>query len=220
MSVSDAVAARRSCRAFLDDAVDTNIVRDIVVRASRAASGGNVQPWRVYLLHGARMEAFKAGMAERTAKGLVDTPEYPVYPSPLKEPYRSQRFAVGEEMYARLGIPREDKMARLAWFANNYQFFGAPVGVFVFVDRDMGAAQWTDLGGYMATVTLLLEEAELASCSQECWSVQHRFVSEFVGAPEAEMLFAGIAVGHADTAHPVNGFTTNRADPAVWLRDA
>ncbi len=220
MSVSEAVATRRSCRAFVDDAVDVDVVRDVLIKASRAASGGNVQPWRVYLLHGDRMAAFKAGMAERTDKGLVDAPEYPVYPAPLKEPYRTQRFAVGEEMYARLGIPREDKMARLKWFANNYQFFGAPVGVFVFVDRDMGAAQWTDLGGYMATVTLLLEEVGLASCSQECWSVQHRFVSDFVGAPEEEMLFAGLAIGHADMDHPVNGFMTDRAAPEVWLRDA
>jgi hypothetical protein len=163
------------------------------------------------------MTEFKAGMAEKKS---VYAPEYPVYPQPLKEPYRSQRFAVGEAMYERLGIPREDKMARLAWFANNFQFFGAPVAAFVAVDRDMGAAQWTDLGGYMATVTLLLEEAGLASCSQECWSVQHKFVSEFVGMPEEEMLFAGIAIGRADTAHPVNGFMTDRAAPEVWLRDA
>ena len=220
MSVAEAVAARRSCRAFLSDAIDADLVRDVLVKASRAASGGNVQPWRIYLLHGERMDTFKAGIAERVAKGLVDTPEYPVYPSPLKEPYRTQRFAVGEEMYARLGIPRKDKMARLAWFANNYQFFGAPMAVFVAVDIDMVTAQWTDLGGYMATVTLLLEEAGLASCSQECWSVQHTFVSRFVGMPANEMLFAGIAIGKADVEHPVNGFMTARAAPEVWLRDA
>jgi nitroreductase len=208
MSVAEAVAARRSCRAFLSDAIDADFVRDVLVKASRAASGGNVQPWRIYLLHGERMDTFKAGIAERVAKGLVDTPEYPVYPSPLKEPYRTQRFAVGEEMYARLGIPREDKMARLEWFANNYQFFGAPMAVFVAVDIDM------------VTVTLLLEDAGLASCSQECWSVQHKFVSRFVGMPAKEMLFAGIAIGKADVEHPVNGFMTARAAPEVWLRDA
>jgi nitroreductase len=156
VKVSEAVAQRRSCRAFLEDGVDAELVREVLVKASRAASGGNVQPWRVFLLHGDRMVAFKGAMAERSAKGLVDTPEYPVYPQPLKEPYRSQRFAVGESMYERLGIPREDKLARLAWFANNFQFFGAPVAAFVFVDRDLGAAQLSDLGGYMATVKLLL----------------------------------------------------------------
>lgn len=220
MNVTGAVAARRSCRAFLEGGVDPALVRNILVQASRAASGGNVQPWRIYFLQGDRMAAFKAAMAERSAKGLVDAPEYPVYPQPLKEPYRSQRFAVGEAMYAQLGIPREDKAARLTWFANNFQFFGAPMAMFVFTDRDMGAAQWTDLGGYMATVSLLLEEAGLASCSQECWCVQHKFVSQFVGALEEEMLFAGMAIGRADPDHAVNGFMTDRADADVWLRDA
>ena len=72
----------------------------------------------------------------------------------------------------------------------------------------------------MASVTLLLEEAGLASCSQECWSVQHKFVSEFIGTPDAEMLFAGISIGVADRGHPVNGFMTDRAELDVWLRDA
>ena len=220
MNVSQAVAQRRSCRAFLDTEINVDTVRDVLVKAARAASGGNVQPWRVVLLHGARMAEFKAEMAERSAKGLVDTPEYPVYPQPLKEPYRSQRFAVGETMYAQLGIPRDDKMARLKWFANNYQFFGAPVAAFLFVDRDMGAAQWTDLGGYLANVMLLLEEAGLASCPQEVWSTQHKFVSGFVNAPAEEMLFAGLSIGLPDTAHPLNDFMTTRAEPEVWLRDA
>ena len=156
-------------------------------------------------------------MAERSAKGLVDTPEYPVYPSPLKEPYRSQRFAVGETMYDRLGIPREDKPARLKWFANNYQFFGAPSAAFLFVDREMVIAQWTDLGAYLGTVMLLLEEAGLASCPQEAWVTQHKFVSGFLDVPEELMLFAGLAIGYADEDHPVNGFRTERAPAAEWL---
>ncbi|MBR9862369.1 MAG: nitroreductase [Rhodobacteraceae bacterium] len=220
MNVSQAVAQRRSCRAFLDQPVDPDLVREVLIKAARAASGGNVQPWRLYLLHGDRMADFKAQMAERSAKGMVDAPEYPVYPSPMKEPYRSQRFGVGETMYAQLGIPRDDKPARLEWFANNFQFFGAPVAAFLFVDRDMGAAQWSDLGGYLATVMLLLEEAGLGSCPQEAWCTQHKFVSEFVSAPAEEMLFAGLAIGLPDTAHPVNGFMSERAEPEVWLQDA
>ena len=220
MKVSEAVAQRRSCRAFTNNAVDVDAVREVLVKAARAASGGNVQPWRLYLLHGGRMADFKAQMAERSAKGLVDVPEYPVYPQPLKEPYRSQRFQVGEEMYARLGIPREDKAARLKWFANNFQFFGAPVAAFLYTDRDMGAAQWSDLGGYLANVMLLLEEAGLGSCPQECWVVQNKFVSDFIGMPAEEMLFAGVAIGVPDAAHPVNGFMTARAETDVWLREA
>jgi nitroreductase len=216
--VSQAVAQRRSCRAFLPDVVDIALVRDVLVKANRAASGGNVQPWRVYVLTGERLADFKSQMADRSAKGFVETPEYPVYPASLKEPYRSQRFEVGETMYAHLGIPRADKAKRLEWFANNLQFFGAPVALFLYVDREMGAAQWTDLGGFLATTMLLLEEAGLASCAQEAWCMQHGFVSGFLGSFAEEMLFCGLAIGKPDKAHPVNGFMTARADPDIWLR--
>lgn len=217
MNVSEAVARRRSCRAFTDEPVDPELVRDVLTRAGRTASGGNVQPWKVWMLNGKRMDAFKALMRARTEKGLVDPPEYPVYPSPLKAPYRDWRFAVGETMYARLGIPREDKAARLRWFANNYQFFGAPAGAFIFIDRDMTIAQWTDLGAYLATAMLLFEEAGLATCPQEAWTTQWKAVSEFLGVPDELMLYAGLAIGHADESHPVNSFRTERADPSEWL---
>lgn len=219
MNVSDAVASRRSCRAFTDQSVDPTLIREVFEKAARTASGGNVQPWRVWLLSGDRMADFKALMAERSAKGLIDSPEYPVYPSPLKAPYRDYRFAVGEAMYAELGIPREDKLARLQWFAKNYQFFDAPAGAFLYVDRDMTIAQWTDLGAYFATVMLLFEEAGIATCPQECWTTQWKSVSDFLGAPEELMLFAGMAIGHADPDAPVNRLRTDRADPATWLNE-
>lgn len=220
MTVSDAVANRRSCRAFTDAPVDPALIHDVFTAAARTASGGNLQPWQVWLLQGERMDDFKALMRDRTDNGLIDTPEYPVYPQPLKAPYRDYRFAVGEAMYARLGIPRENKTARLEWFKNNYQFFGAPAGAFLFVDREMVIAQWTDLGAYLATVMLLFEEAGIATCPQECWSTQWKAVSEFLSTPPELMLFAGLAIGHADETAPVNGLRTDRADPASWLHEA
>lgn len=219
MTVANAVAARRSCRAFTDEPVEPALIREVFEAAARTASGGNVQPWKVWMLSGDRMEAFKAVMRDRTDKGAFDTPEYPVYPAPLKAPYRDYRFAVGETMYAQLGIPRESKMDRLTWFANNYQFFGAPAGAFLYVDRDMTIAQWTDLGAFLATAMLLFEERGIATCPQECWSTQWSAVSSFLGTPDELMLFAGLAIGHADDASPVNGFRTDRADPQSWLFD-
>ncbi|MEM7439220.1 MAG: nitroreductase [Pseudomonadota bacterium] len=220
MKVSDAIAQRRSCRAFLDTPPAPDLVRDVLVKAARTASGGNVQPWQVWTVQGDRMDDFKALMAERSAKGLIDSPEYPVYPQPLKAPYRDYRFAVGEAMYAELGIPRDDKQTRLKWFANNYQFFGAPAGAFLFVDRDMTIAQWTDLGAYLTTAMLLFEEAGLATCPQECWTTQWKAVSEFLGTPDDLMLFAGLAIGYHDPDAPVNRLHTDRADPSAWLHQA
>ena len=220
MTVTEALANRRSCRAFTNEPVDPAVVREVFELAARTASGGNVQPWKVWMLTGERMDDFKALMKGRTDAGLVDTPEYPVYPAPLKAPYRDYRFAVGETMYAQLGIPREDKMARLRWFANNYQFFGATAGAFLYVDRDMTIAQWTDLGAYLANAMLLFEERGIATCPQECWTTQWKAVSQFLGTPDELMLFAGLAIGHADPQAPVNGFRTQRADPESWLFEA
>ncbi|MEM9011882.1 MAG: nitroreductase [Pseudomonadota bacterium] len=217
VTVSEAVARRRSIRAFTDRPVETDMLVEILRRAARAPSGGNLQPWQVYLLNGPSMTAFREMMEPRIAAGDVDSPEYPVYPSPLKSPYRERRFAVGEALYARLGIPREDKAARLAWFAENYRFFHAPAALFLFVDRDMGAAQWSDLGGYLQTVMLLLVEAGLASCPQEAWFLHHSVVQSFVEAPEELMLFCGLSIGEPAPEAAVNGLVAERADPAEWL---
>ena len=116
---------------------------EVFEAASRAPSGGNVQPWKIVILCGEKLDNFKALMRERLSgkpHPEGEASEYSVYPSKIKEPYRTARFEVGEEMYGLLGIPREDKAKRLEWFANNYQFFGAPAAAFCFVDRVMGAA--------------------------------------------------------------------------------
>lgn len=218
MDVSEAIAARRSVRAFTSQTLPEGQLVRLLEQAARAPSGGNLQPWQVAVLEGDAMARFRAIMAPRIENGTVDTPEYPVYPPNLHEPYRSRRFAVGEAMYARLGIPRADKPARRAWFANNARFFGAPAAVFVFVDRAMGAAQWSDLGMFLQSFMLLAQEAGLATCPQEYWSVHHEVVTAFCNTPQEVMLFSGVAVGYEDTAHPVNALRTERAPRDEWLK--
>ena len=215
MDVSDAVHHRKSVRSFLDTPVPDETVRALLTAAARAPSGGNVQPWRMYVVNGDRMTDFLAFMDGRDA----DTPEYEVYPANLWDPYRTNRFALGEAMYATMGIPREDKAARFAHLARNYRFFDAPCGLFCFVDRGMGPPQWSDLGMFLQTFMLLAVEAGLETCAQEAWSSFGASVHEFVGAPEDEMLFCGIALGHADWDAPVNGLESERMpldDWATW----
>ena len=116
MSVKDAVSARRSTRAFLPNPVPEALLHDVLERATRAPSGGNVQPWRLYVLNGKSMSNFRATMDERLRiNPLGEQPEYAVYPPSLGEPYRAWRFEVGEAMYACLGIPRDAKADRLQW---------------------------------------------------------------------------------------------------------
>lgn len=214
MSVSDAVRARKSVRAFLPDPVDNQQLAELLELAARAPSGGNVQPWRIYVVNGAAMERFRAFIAERPP----EEPEYHIYPPGLWEPYRTNRFALGEAMYATIGIAREDKAGRLAQFAKNRDFFGAPAAIFCFIDRRMGPPQWSDLGMFLQTFMLLAREAGLDTCPQEFWAAYPKSVHEFVGAPEEEMLFCAVAVGHADWSHPINTLQSERMPLDQWCR--
>lgn len=211
-SVSDALASRRSIRAFLDKPVDGRLLRGILEKAARAPSGGNLQPWHLHVVGGERLDELKAQVRDKLeTRPMGEDPEYDVYPKNLVSPYRDRRFQVGEDMYGLLGIPREDKAARLRWFARNFQFFDAPVALFCYVDRRMGPPQWSDLGMYLQSVMLLLREAGLDSCPQECWSRFPRLISDFLETPEEQMLFTGMAIGYRDDEAAVNQLRARRA---------
>lgn len=210
-TVSDAVASRRSIRAFTEKPVDPTELRELIELAARAPSGGNLQPWRIIVYGGEELARLKAAIGERIEENSrFDEPEYNIYPPGLTEPYNTYRFRVGEQLYNLLGIPREDKLGRFQQLLKNYQFFGAPVGLFCYVDRQMGPAQWSDLGMYLQTLMLLLRERGLSSCAQECWATYHTSVDAFVKPPSEWMLFCGMAIGYPDLTHPINHLHAER----------
>ncbi|WP_309606794.1 nitroreductase [Phenylobacterium sp.] len=213
MNVSEAVAARVSIRAFKPDPVPGEVVADILVRAAAAPSGGNLQPWRVYGLAGAPLAEFKAQVA---ANPFGEAAEYEVYPANLWDPFRTRRFQNGEDLYATLGIPRDDRPARLRQLAKNGDFFGAPVGLFFCLDRQLGPPQWADLGMFMQTVMLLAVERGLDTCAQEYWARYPRTIASFVGVPDDHMVFAGMALGHREPGHPINSLKAARDGVEVW----
>jgi nitroreductase len=210
MNVVEAIAARRSVRAFLDKEISQALLRRVLARAARAPSGGNLQPWRIYVLTGAPLASLKERMRARLAVPSPDPLEYDIYPEKLWEPYRTERFRVGEMLFDKLGIPRDNRKARVAQFHNNYEFFGAPAGLFCYIDRRMGLPQWSDLGMYLENVMLLLCEEGLASCPQESWSTYNRVVAAALSPPPELMLFCGMAIGYEDASAPVNRLRTER----------
>ena len=215
MNVVDAVNARLSVRQFLPTAVSDDQLRSLLSDASRSPSGGNVQPWRMYVVNGDSLTRMREFL---TTQPPVEEPEYEIYPKSISEPYRTNRFTIGEQMYATLDIAREDKPGRLRQFAHNNDFFSAPAAMFCFIDRQMGPPQWSDLGMFLQTFMLLAVENGLATCAQEYWSVRHKAVSAFVGAPENEMLFCGLAIGYADTSAPINSLRSERMPVDEWTR--
>lgn len=210
--VSSALKTRISIRAFLDKPVSEEQIREILEIAKFAPSGGNTQPWRVHVVLGAGrdrlVETVKKAMAENP---LADEAEFPIYPPSLWEPYRTRRYALGEAMYERLGIPREDKPARLAHLARNFEFFGAPAGVFFSLDRRFNENQWAHLGMLMFAVTLVAADKGLATCMQESWMTRAKTVSKFLGLPDDQRLYCGMALGYADPDAVVNKLRSERA---------
>jgi nitroreductase len=212
MDVRDAIATRYSCRAFLPTPVPVETVRDILCRAARAPSGGNLQPWLVHALAGERLEALKDQLRPRFEKELPrgEGAEYQVYPVHLKEPYYTRRARVGSQLYDSIGVPREDRPARYRQFSRNYLFYDAPVGLFVSTDRSMGPPQWSDLGGFIQSISLLARACGLHTCAQEAWTSWHKTVSAFLKLPPEHILFCGIALGHADEDAPINRWRSER----------
>jgi nitroreductase len=212
LNVSEAVESRKSVRQFLSTPVDPALIRRVLAAATRAPSGGNLQPWHLHVVGGEPLRQFKALMRERIAQAPEGEPmEYAIYPRELGSPYRERRFAVGEDLYRSLGLPREDKRGRLNQLANNFAFFGAPLALFCSVGRGMGPPQWADLGMFLQTVMLLLREAGLHSCAQESWARYPATVGQFLALPSDRMLFAGMAIGYEDTAAPINQWRAARA---------
>lgn len=217
MEVSAAVATRRSVRGFLDIPVERALLRALAVKAARAATGGNIQPWHIDIVDGAAIAELRAIMAGKLARRETEAPGYDIYPREMGDHHKARTFAVGEGLYGHLGIPREDKAARRQWFARNFAFFGAPAAYFVTVDRRMGPPQWADCGMYLQNLMLLAVEAGLATCSQECWAMYPETVERFLRTPTERMLFCGVAIGYEDPADPANRLRTERADATEWL---
>jgi nitroreductase len=200
MDIYEAVRSRRAVRAFTGRSVPRETLERVLAAAARAPSGGNLQPWNVYVLTGEPLEALKRCIALRLAAGdRGDEPEFDMYPPLLGSPSRERRAAAGEQRYCALGIGRDDRAERQREVARNWDCFGARTALFCYIDRAMGSPQWADLGMYLQTVMLLLRGEGLHSCPQLAWSVYRTSVAEVVSPPPELMLFCGMSIGYEDT---------------------
>lgn len=211
MTATEAITSRRSIRAFTNDDVADDLIRTILTDAARAPSGTNIQPWHITVLQGdalanlvdAAQAAFDSGDRNEKAD------EY--YPTEFVEPYLARRRKIGWDMYGLLGIEKGeyDKMA--AQHRKNYEFFGAPVGIFFTLHKTMQSGGWMDLGLYMANVMALAREHGLHTCPQAAWQDYAHVVHEHLQLPEDQVVVVGLALGYEDTEHPVNALRTERA---------
>lgn len=211
--VDRAISARRSVRAFLDTPVDPAIIREILQVASRAPSGTNTQPWKVYVLTGAARERLSAEIVDTfldPAKVVQHHEEYDYYPQEWIEPFIGRRRKVGFDLYGLLGLQKDDKQGMKQQHARNYQFFDAPVGLIFTVDRIMGKGSWLDYGMFMENVMISAIGHGLATCPQAAFNQFHKIIERQLELPENEMVVCGMALGYEDKAVIVNTLKTAR----------
>src|SRR6476620_6950254 len=210
MDVYEAVTSRRAVRGFTDQQIPREVLERVLAAAASSPSGSNIQPWRIFVVTGEPLARLKKLATERVAAGDPwDEREYVMYPAALKSPYAERRSAFGKERYSALGIEREDWEARQRAAIANWDCFGAPAALFCYIDRDLGPAQWADLGMYLQTVMVLLRAEGLHSCPQMAWSQVRETVAEIVSPPDELMLFCGMSIGYEDPA--VSYIRTGRA---------
>jgi nitroreductase len=223
--VDAAIRSRMSVRAFTSQAVERSELEAILDLASRAPSGTNCQPWRVYVVQGASRDALVAKVcaahdAIRADPALAQTyrEEYDYYPEKWVSPYIDRRRENGWGLYGLLGIGKGDKDKMHAQHQRNYRFFDAPVGLMFTLDRVMGRGSLVDYGAFMQNIMIAARGRGLHTCPQAAWNGFAKIIMPHIGASDDEMLVCGMALGYADTSAPVNGFNTPRVPVAEFTR--
>lgn len=216
-SVVDAIESRFSARAFLPTPVRRELITELLRLASRAPSGTNTQPWKVYVLTGATRDevvhqvcAAHDAMAANPALAAEYKEEYDYYPEKWVSPYIDRRRENGWTLYGHLGITKGDKDKMHAQHQSNFRFFDAPVGLIFTIDRVMGRGSLVDYGMFLQNLMIAARAHGLHTCPQAAWNGYARIIRPLIGAGEGEMMVCGMSLGYADESARVNSYQTTR----------
>jgi len=206
------LAARYSCRAYLDDPVPEDVIEKIILAAGRAPSWCNAQPWQVTVTHGAETNRFREALlhAVATDKPKPDLP----WPSGYPGVYGDRRRACGYQLYDALGIAHQDKTARAEQSQQNFHFFGAPHVAIISSESDLGPYGAMDTGGFVTAFMLAATSLGLGSIAQASVAAYAAMIRAHFKLPDTRHILCAISFGYADEAHPANSFRTARAGVA------
>ena len=212
-AVDAAITSRRSIRAYLPQPVAHADIEQILQVAGRAPSGTNTQPWKVYVLQDQAKQALSAAILalhNDPEQARQHTEEYAYYPTEWKSPFIDRRRKVGWDLYALLGLTRDNKAGMAAQHGKNYDFFGAPVGLIFTIDRVMAQGSWLDYGMFLQSVMVAARGRGLDTCPQAAFTQYHRVIAAQLALPDHEMVVCGMALGYADVSKVENTLVTER----------
>jgi len=206
----DVVTSRRSIRAFLPDPVPREQIEKILKIASRAPSGTNTQPWKVYVVSGKARVALSAEILTAFMNDEDHQFEFSYYPKEIGEPYLARRRANGWGLYGTIGIVKGDRARMKEQHGRNYKFFDAPTGLIFTIDRHLEIGSWFDYGMFLQSIMLLARSFGLDTCPQQAFAQYHKIIQHRLSIPKDEMVICGMALGYADMRAPENSYVTDR----------
>lgn len=218
LAVIDAITGRKAMREFLDKPVPHETIEAILETARWAPSGTNSQPWQVCVVTGQTKNLITEQLLKARTEQTPESPDYQYYPKTWFEPYRSRRIATGKALYEAMGIKREDKTRQAAAWARNYQFFGAPVGLFFLIDKGLEQGSWVDMGMFIQNVMLAARHFELDTCPQAALADYPQIIRQILNLPDSLAVICGMALGYADKTQPVNKFRLTRVPSTEFTR--
>ena len=218
LSADEALRTRRSVRAFLATPVPRITVEELLALASRSPSGSNIQPWKLHVFSGGLRRQITRDILEAIDRGPREQyqREWTYYPQQWREPYLGRRRKIGWDLYSLLGIPKGDFERTEQQRRQNYDFFGAPVGMMFTLEEDMEIGSWLDLGIFIGSLAVAARGRGLDTCPQAAFADFHKVLRPLLGIPDNEIIICGMALGYADPDAVVNRLTTERASPAQF----
>ena len=210
MNIKQLIESRYSVRSFLDKDVGFEKVKSILDTANSAPSGGNIQPWKVYVLGNNSKNKLVTQALNNYDTGVQEDIEYEIYPKPLAEEYKKRRSQCAADMYDALSIARDDIDTRLKQVRENFKFFGAPIGMIVTIDKSFAQNGWGHVGMFLQNLWLTAISEGLGVCLQESWSIYPKTVKKVIDCPDNEMIWCGIAMGYPNNEDPINNYRTSR----------
>ena len=211
MDFDNVVLGRRSIRGYLPKPVPQALIREVLALAMRAPTSLNTQPWNFYVVAGAVLDRIRAGNVERNLAGVPHSREFRMGPG-YEGPHRERQIGVAKQLFAAMGIARDDKDARQDWVLRGFRQFDAPVSIVVTYDRSIHGSDIApfDCGGVVNCIVNAAWSRGLGCVINSQGIMQSPVVRAEAGIPDDQVIQTCIAMGWPDTSCPANAVVSHR----------
>ena len=211
MKFDDVIQQRRSIRGYLNKPVPKALVREVLELAMRAPTSYNTQPWNFYVVTGDVLERIRAGNVARTLAGVPDSREFRTGPD-YAGPHRDRQIGVAKQLFAAMGIERENKAKRHEWVLRGFRQFDAPVSIVVTYDRSIEGSDVApfDCGGVVNSIVNVAWARGLGCVINSQGIMQSPVVRAEAGIPDDQVIQTCIAMGWPDERFAANAVVSQR----------